>query len=90
VTKPYNFVSIILNFIVDNVLGWKLKAENYLRKSGLNYLILRPGALGGEYKALPAGFTLGQGDTLNGKNKISRATVAKIMIDALECPDIPN
>lgn len=48
ITKPYHPIAYLLNLLADNVLGWKLKAENYLRNSGLNYIICRPGGLVGD------------------------------------------
>ena len=47
ITRPDAFVSFILNTMVGNCLGHKLEAENYLRESGLNYAIVRPGGLKG-------------------------------------------
>ena len=47
VTRPETMVAFILNTIVGNCLGHKIQAENYIRGSGLNYAIVRPGGLGG-------------------------------------------
>lgn len=47
VTRPETMVAFILNTIVVNCLGHKIQAENYIRQSGLNYAIVRPGGLGG-------------------------------------------
>jgi len=48
VTRPNNWVAnTFFDFVKDN-LGIKMKTENLLRKSGLNYSILRPGKLDGE------------------------------------------
>ena len=47
VTRPETFVAFILNTIVPNCLGHKLEAENYIRQSGLDYVVVRPGGLGG-------------------------------------------
>ena len=51
ITRPYHFVSYILNTIANNVFFWKVKAENYLRQSGLDYSIIRPGHLIGDLKS---------------------------------------
>ena len=48
ITHPYSQVSFILNTLIDDVFHWKIKAENYLKKSGLNYSIIRPGKLEGQ------------------------------------------
>ena len=41
ITKPTSFVAFFLNSIYGDVLKWKLKAENELRKSQIDYTILR-------------------------------------------------
>jgi nucleoside-diphosphate-sugar epimerase len=45
ITRPYTFVSFLLNNLLPFVLGWKSLAENKLRLSKLNYMIIRPGGL---------------------------------------------
>jgi uncharacterized protein YbjT (DUF2867 family) len=65
------------------VLDWKLKGEETLRKSGLDYAIVRPGCL----KDTPGGqrmLTFGQGDHLLGT--ISRTDVAETCLYALKYP----
>ncbi len=64
------------------VLEWKLKGENVLRTSGLNYTILRPGELTDD----PGGMTalrIGQGDHISG-GQISRSDVAALCLTALD------
>lgn len=43
VTRPFFFVTVLLNTIGNFVMKWKLIQENELRQSGLPYLIVRPG-----------------------------------------------
>ncbi|MFW5713340.1 MAG: SDR family oxidoreductase [Brevefilum sp.] len=66
-----------------NVLKWKLKGEEVLRQSGLEYVIIRPGGLmdtpGGKRRLIYK-----QGDHLLGM--ISRADLAEICIQALQYP----
>lgn len=50
ITRPYTFVAYLLNNIIPFVLGWKSLAENKLRLSKLNYMIVRPGGLTNEVK----------------------------------------
>lgn len=50
ITRPWNPITIILNTICTNVYSYKLKCENYLKRSGLNYAIVRPPQLVGEIK----------------------------------------
>jgi uncharacterized protein YbjT (DUF2867 family) len=68
---------------VGNVLTWKLKGEETLRKSGLTYTIVRPGGLTDEPSGLTA-LQFDQGDHIMGR--ISRADVAEICIQALSQP----
>jgi hypothetical protein len=45
--------------ILSNVYAHKAKAENYLRKSDLNYTIVRPGGLKGGYEdSKPTAYTV--------------------------------
>jgi hypothetical protein len=48
INLPYTFSALIYNMIWPNILGYKSRAENYLRKSGLNYQIIRPGKYEGK------------------------------------------
>jgi uncharacterized protein YbjT (DUF2867 family) len=69
------------------VLTWKLKGEDALRGSGLNYTIVCPGGLrdepGGRYR-----LRFDQGDRMTGM--ISREDVAEICIQALDEPAARN
>ena len=77
-----------LNKMLGNVLIWKLKNEDYLRASGLNYTIVRPGGLtdkaGGNQLIV-----LEQGDEWK-VVAISRADVAAICVAALRYPEARN
>lgn len=77
VTHPENELN---NF--GRVLDWKLKGENVLRESGLNYTIVRPDWLSDESGG-KSGIRIGQGDTLSG-GQISRSDVAAICLAALD------
>ena len=71
-------------FVVTNAFGGvldeKLVAERYLRASGLDYTIVRPGGL---KSTPPAGaLVVAQEDTLN-SGEISRDTVADVCVAAL-------
>jgi len=63
----------------NNVLKWKLKGENHLRQSGLNYTIIRPGGLRDE--AGGNGIQFAQGDTISGV--ITRDDTAEVCVQAL-------
>jgi hypothetical protein len=59
ITRAWNPVSLFLNMILSNVYAHKAKAENYLRKSDLNYTIVRPGGLKGGYEdSKPTAYTV--------------------------------
>jgi uncharacterized protein YbjT (DUF2867 family) len=64
------------------VLDWKLKGENVLRTSGLNYTIIRPGGLTDESGGKSA-LRVAQGDNLSGRH-VSRSDVAAICLAALD------
>ncbi|KAF1868343.1 hypothetical protein Lal_00008150 [Lupinus albus] len=75
-------------YILLNVFGLtlvaKLKAEQYIRKSGINYTIIRPGGLKNDP---PSGnVVMGPEDTLF-KGAISRDQVAEAAVEALALPE---
>jgi uncharacterized protein YbjT (DUF2867 family) len=78
-----------LNKMFDNVLDWKLKAEDVLRASGLSYTIVRPGGLldepGGK-----VGLRVNQGDSAEFTGRIGREDVAEVVIQALTNPALRN
>jgi uncharacterized protein YbjT (DUF2867 family) len=75
-----------LNRILDNVLIWKFKGEEYLRNSGLNYSIVRSGGLKPEIPGGQFGVYLGQGDDSRA-GQISVDDVASVLIEAATNPD---
>ncbi|MEZ5500986.1 MAG: SDR family oxidoreductase [Steroidobacteraceae bacterium] len=72
----------MLNRILDNIMIWKLRGENSLRDSGVDYTIVRPGGLNNE-----AGGKLGirvlQSDPKDSVGQIPRADVAAVCVNAL-------
>ncbi len=75
-----------LNRILDNVLIWKFKGEEYLRESGLNYSIVRSGGLKPEIPGGQYGVYLSQGDHSRA-GQISVEDVASVLIEAANNPD---
>lgn len=78
-------------YIVLNVLGLtliaKLQAEKYIRQSGINYTIVRPGGL---TDSPPSGnIVMAPEDTLY-EGSISRDSVASIAVEALLHPEASN
>lgn len=76
-----------LNAMLDHVLQWKLKGEDAVRATGINYTIVRPGALtnepGGE-----RGIRIMQGDRPEGEGSISRSDVAAVLVSAIGRSDL--
>lgn len=47
INRPYNPIVFLINQIGDYTFHWKTFGENYLRRSGIDYTIVRPGGLAG-------------------------------------------
>lgn len=82
VTNPDHQV----NRIFDNLLQWKLRGENALRETGLNYTIVRPGRLTIE-EGGRQGIKVMQGDPQDVSGRIPRDDVAAVLVNALGRPD---
>ncbi|MEP7242139.1 MAG: SDR family oxidoreductase [Gammaproteobacteria bacterium] len=76
-----------LNAMLDNILEWKLKGEEAVRATGINYTIVRPGALTNE-PAGQRGVRITQGDPRNGEGSISRGDVAAVLLSAIGRPEL--
>ncbi|CAK7350240.1 unnamed protein product [Dovyalis caffra] len=80
----------ILNpaYIFLNIFGLtlvaKLQAENYIRKSGINYTIIRPGGLRNEP---PSGNLVMESEDTLYEGTISRDLVAEVAVEALRLPE---
>ena len=79
ITRPRSFVALMLNSLMSNVMGWKALAENRIRQSGLNYLIVRPGRL--VNLRSPRTVEVHQGDKCKGQ--ISRMNLANMILHSL-------
>jgi uncharacterized protein YbjT (DUF2867 family) len=76
------------NKIFNGLLLWKMKAEDYLRASGVGFTIVRPPQL----LDIPGGvigIRVQQGD-VGGPGQISRADVATVMVAAVTEPAMEN
>lgn len=69
------------------ILVWKKQAEEYIRKSGLTYTIVRPGGLKNEDNSDP--IVMSAADTLF-EGSIPRSKVAQVCVDALLQPTARN
>mmetsp|Transcript_8080 Transcript_8080/g.22424 ORF Transcript_8080/g.22424 Transcript_8080/m.22424 type:complete len:312 (+) Transcript_8080:59-994(+) len=78
-------------FVATNAFGGaldeKLEAEKFLRSSGLDYTIVRPGGL--KAKAPTGALSINAEDTLN-SGEISRDLVAEVCIASLKDPKASN
>ncbi|GJN34755.1 hypothetical protein PR202_gb23450 [Eleusine coracana subsp. coracana] len=83
-------MSQILNpaYIVLNLLGLtlvaKLQAEKHIRRSGINYTIVRPGGLTDQP---PSGNIVMEPEDTLYTGSISREQVAEVAVEALLCPE---
>lgn len=76
-----------LNAMLDNILEWKLKGEEAVRATGINYTIVRPGSLTNEPGG-QRGVRIMQGDPLDGEGSISRSDVAAVLVNAVGRPEL--
>ncbi|MGB3586532.1 MAG: SDR family oxidoreductase [Tunicatimonas sp.] len=81
VTHPFFFLNLF-----GRVLTWKLKGENALRSTHLNYVIIRPGKLVDEGYA-PEQCILYQDDKIRNQ-AISREEVAEVTAQCVANPDL--
>ncbi|PIN23453.1 putative dehydrogenase [Handroanthus impetiginosus] len=79
----FNPAYIILN-VFGLVLVAKLQAEQYIRKSGINYTIIRPGGLRNDP---PKGNIVMEPEDTLYEGSISRDQVAEVAVDALLHPE---
>jgi uncharacterized protein YbjT (DUF2867 family) len=76
-----------LNAMLDNILSWKLKGEDAVRATGINYTIVRPGELTNETGGR-RGVRIMQGDPIGGEGSVSRSDVAAILVSAIGREDL--
>lgn len=75
------------NKATKGALGWRLKGEDYLRASGLDYTIVRPGGLVNQ-PAGAQGLRIEQGDRWRPllRSTLSRDDLALVLIESLRNP----
>lgn len=80
-----------VNKVTKGALGWRYKGEQYLRASGLQYTVVRPGGLVNE-PAGQKGLRLEQGDVWRPllRATLSRDDLALVLIEALRQPGARN
>jgi uncharacterized protein YbjT (DUF2867 family) len=83
VTHPDSHV----NAMLENILSWKLKGEDAVRATGINYTIVRPGELTNEPSGR-RGVRIMQGDPTSGEGTVSRSDVAAVLVSAIGRQDL--
>jgi uncharacterized protein YbjT (DUF2867 family) len=78
--------AVRLNEQLGGILTWKLRGEDLLRQSGLNYTIIRPCAL--TEKAADKVLIFDQGDKIKGQ--VSRDAIAELCLQILQLPEACN
>ena len=81
-----NFSTVLLNLVLDKTMKWKSLGEDYIRNSGIDFTIVRPGGLRGEPGTL--GIRFEQGDEVIGW--IPRADVASVLVESIYNTDALN
>ncbi len=81
-----NFSTVIINLVTDKAMKWKSLGEDYIRNSGIDFTIVRPGGLRGELGTL--GIRFEQGDEIIGW--IPRGDVASVLVASIYNPDALN
>jgi len=88
VRRPWSYVSLTCNIIKPELNWHKVIAEDLVRKSGINYLIVRPVGLSKNIDLKETGYTIDQGDRVEGM--IHRSTVGRLIVDTMLDPNIPD
>lgn len=78
--------AVRLNEQLGGILTWKLRGEDLVRQSGLNYTIIRPCAL--TEKPGDKALIFDQGDTIKGQ--VSRDAIAELCLQSLQLSEACN
>ena len=81
-----NFSTAIINLVTDKAMKWKSLGEDYIRNSGIDFTIIRPGGLRGDPGTL--GIRFEQGDKIIGW--IPRGDVASVLVESMFNSDALN
>ena len=81
-----HFSTVFLNLFMNKTMKWKSLGEEYIRNSGIDFTIVRPGGLYGA--AGTQGIKFDQGDKIIGS--IPRGDVASVLIEAVYNSDAIN
>jgi hypothetical protein len=81
-----NFSTVFLNLFMNKTMKWKSLGEEYIRNSGIDFTIVRPGGLYGDSGT--QGIKFDQGDKIIGS--IPRGDVASVLVESVYNPDAIN
>ena len=87
--SAFNPIAILLNLVISFTIRWQLAGEQAIRASGMDYTVLRPGALTNEAAAPDELVVAGDGQGV-AVGRISRADVANLCIASLESAKASN
>lgn len=85
---PWSMAGIFLNVVCCMSIKWKFFGEQAIRKSGLDYVIIRPFGLSDSQHEVDAGLGIeySQGRTEGTRRRVPRDDVAKLCHEALRAP----
>ena len=81
-----HFSTVFLNLFMNKTMKWKSLGEEYIRNSGIDFTIVRPGGLYGDPGT--QGIKFDQGDKIIGS--IPRGDVASVLVESVYNPDAIN
>eukprot|EP00475_Leptophrys_vorax_P010601 TRINITY_DN1718_c0_g1_i1.p1 TRINITY_DN1718_c0_g1~~TRINITY_DN1718_c0_g1_i1.p1 ORF type:complete len:298 (-),score=95.98 TRINITY_DN1718_c0_g1_i1:51-944(-) len=86
VTHPWGIAAILINTIASLAIAYKYPVEDYLRRSGIPYTIVRPGGLSDKKEGVAKNIKVEQGDKAMG-GMISRVQTGRIFAKVLADPN---
>jgi len=87
--SAFNPVTCLLNLVISFTVRWQLAGERAIRASGIDYTIIRPGALTNE-EAAPEDLVVGGDGEGVPVGRVSRRDVACLCVAALESSKASN
>lgn len=85
---PFSFFSILINMLGNLAKGWNYEGETLLRKSGLDYTIIRPGILNGDYQEQKKARMLKDNGTNMKVSPVSYTQIAELCVDCLKYDNV--
>jgi len=92
--SPYSLVPALLNLVISRTVRWQLAGERAIRASGLDYTVIRPGALSRDASEAPEGYGLTLADDGGlpppppaSEIRVGRRDVARLCADCLAHPN---